>query len=1818
MNIDIEKRKRHLDVRKISVVNAITFTLITVLSFLCISDANAEAAGYIEEEYATPTNADVYAEESKTVVIKHAMISAEHFPEPDWQDELDGDFGNFRYTIHDSSGQLVAGKISSGGGVFEDGGIFTDPFIKGNVLPGPYYADGKYEWMFNKTQARQYISPIARTDGREIIKIETSKSDEYYTLYVYESDECLVGGNDDGITCNTNDDIFSARFRLQDLLYGPKTYKSEKYSDMEITLAALENDLSPKPLFDFGDGDTKSYKFADVNNDRKEDVLWITNKSIGRMHTNSYTNGIIHTRLSKEVESGKMDWEEGPTIDGFGNGNPSRYFISKINGGLAILYVCPRRGVRSKVTYDGINWLDGNVIEDFGNGDSSRYKIGKTANNGVVLFYIASSGEIRSIISTNGISWNEGTLLKGFGEGSPDRYRVVDANVDGNSDLVFISKSSSNKGGIHIRLSAFSNNTIYRWDEIDHVENYGIGEFDRYKVGQNDDGIVVYYLGGNRTVCSRIYSSSNGWIVGANIVNYGNTDFERSNSHQYYTGDVNGDGRADLLFMTAGKVFTRISNNNWKNWLVGGPYNFGQFSGNYKIIDTTGDGVSDVFYIGVPMLDLQHNKIHYSHSYLDMSMQNQPTIIKSYQVHAENSASGKILHSISGTLSSKNIENIASVEAILAYDTFSGFSMSTSSVELICHGLEEWRCSPRYILNLDEPGRFNYKFIIKVTDKTGITSSIMAKLNDFPDLSGGGESIGVTMLGNNMHIRGGQLMNNPSDITITMDGETVSCKGFIPASIPELDCLVAPPKKAGSYRIVVTLHSENGAREYSTLYYYKGEPPTINSAEVNILGDQIEISGRVTDPNSDISTLSAYYGSEQLICEGTYEYKCRLLNRYIDLAAGNNKVVIKVTDKEGGIAEKQVEIIIPDSPFLISAQNDTLGDKPEISGKAYDWGNDLSEIIATINVNGASTPLVCDGLEEWSCKYNGNDLPRGKYIITVAAKDRAGHASPPKTVEVTTPGTASINLEIKDIQTSTFHDPHGKKFFRVSVSLVGKRDNSSGLTATVYWHGTGDLHGSTRLDCRATYDSERNPIWMCSKFFYVQTNNLVLSRIEYQYRIADLPPFRRKMYIGSPSINGVGVNVSANKITVSGTSTSSNGYINIKTKLANDVKMFCPNHGFTAWDWSCSTAIPANFVPGQTYEIEVTASDIYKQSRTKTVSFVMPNMDQDNDGYKDVSFGGQDCNDLQASIHPHAQEVAYDGIDQNCDLKDLTDVDQDGIDAVSAGGTDCNDNDAAINPRAREIPYDGIDQNCDLKDLTDIDNDGIDAIEVGGTDCNDLSITIYPGANEIPYDGIDQNCDLKDLTDVDNDGIDAIEAGGTDCVDNNASIYPNATEIPYDGIDQNCDVLDLTDVDGDGYHATEVGGMDCNDNDASINPDAQEIEGDGIDQNCDFLMGYWNFDNESADDTSSNLRHGVIEGAIWDEYGVKNGSMYFDGESTISLGDSDFNIPENNEMTIVFWFKSEDASVGDLVGRHQYVRPYRVFLSADHIRSTIRTADGTHYLTGEGKIAEDEWHHCVLTYGNGKRTMYLDGVVDNTEDLSGTLEFPVGANTILGSGFIGNIDEVQIYNKALSEDAIDNLYQDITGYWDFNEGYGEELYDLSGNENNGVIDGATWIDDGIYGSALYFDGDDSVNLGNSDFEIADTNAFTISFWFSYEDTMEGHFIARDNYVRPFRVFSSAGRMRSTLRLASGTDYLTGEEQVTPEEWHYFVMTYGNGERKMYIDGVEDAANQISGELIFPDDSETIIGNGFIGTIDELKIRNRAMSAKEIATEYSQY
>lgn len=256
----------------------------------------------------------------------------------------------------------------------------------------------------------------------------------------------------------------------------------------------------------------------------------------------------------------------------------------------------------------------------------------------------------------------------------------------------------------------------------------------------------------------------------------------------------------------------------------------------------------------------------------------------------------------------------------------------------------------------------------------------------------------------------------------------------------------------------------------------------------------------------------------------------------------------------------------------------------------------------------------------------------------------------------------------------------------------------------------------------------------------------------------------------------------------------------------------------------------------------------------------------------------------------------------------VTSTDKDCSDSREAGDSipvgDCNDSNASIKPRATETAADGVDSDCDGKELCYKDSDGdgyrpdSTSTVVSGTtnssgvftcsasgeassstpvgDCRDDVATINPAATETVGNGVDDNCNGTEscYTDADDDGyrpnststvtspnsscLDAGEASITDpigdCNDSNGAIHPAATELTADNVDQNCDSKEVcfADLDNDGYRpsltatvvspdstcsgsseaTSSVPAGDCDDNNSSIHPSATEVVGNEVDEDC--------------------------------------------------------------------------------------------------------------------------------------------------------------------------------------------------------------------------------------------------------------------------------------------------------------------------------------------------------------------------------------------------
>jgi len=202
--------------------------------------------------------------------------------------------------------------------------------------------------------------------------------------------------------------------------------------------------------------------------------------------------------------------------------------------------------------------------------------------------------------------------------------------------------------------------------------------------------------------------------------------------------------------------------------------------------------------------------------------------------------------------------------------------------------------------------------------------------------------------------------------------------------------------------------------------------------------------------------------------------------------------------------------------------------------------------------------------------------------------------------------------------------------------------------------------------------------------------------------------------------------------------------------------------------------------------------------------------------------------------------------------------------------------------------------------------------------------------------------------------------------------------------------------------------------------------------------------------------------------------------------------------------------------------------------------------------------------------------------------------------------------------------QELIGWWFFYEGTGSILHDLSPYQNHGTIYGATW---GLEGKKHYlsFDGvDDYVRVPSSDtLTIPDRTELTVTAWVKRNELNKFHVIVSlggwDRVGWTFRI-ESDNKLMFIARFTDGT--ITGEIEggYIDTNWHFVAVVY-DGRVHIYVDGEEVASSDYFGKVISGRDFPLKIGvldTGelfFNGTIDEVRIYNRALSEEEIKQIY---
>ncbi|HUU15811.1 MAG TPA: LamG domain-containing protein [Sedimentisphaerales bacterium] len=252
------------------------------------------------------------------------------------------------------------------------------------------------------------------------------------------------------------------------------------------------------------------------------------------------------------------------------------------------------------------------------------------------------------------------------------------------------------------------------------------------------------------------------------------------------------------------------------------------------------------------------------------------------------------------------------------------------------------------------------------------------------------------------------------------------------------------------------------------------------------------------------------------------------------------------------------------------------------------------------------------------------------------------------------------------------------------------------------------------------------------------------------------------------------------------------------------------------------------------------------------------------------------------------------------------------------------------------------------------------------------------------------------------------------------------------------------------------------------------------------MVGYWKFDEGSGNiayDLSNYTNHGTINGDPKWVIGKIGAALEFDGSDDYVDCGNDPSLNINDRITVAAWVKTTSTAHGYFVskgtaweetGHYAIGQEYNVPMT---FQFEIAGSGGTVELDSNVAVNDGDWHYIVGTYDDPVVRVYIDGVEENSATGTNRLtDSAVGGLTIgqRGGNIIsGTIDEVRIYNQALTE-------SEILAAMEGGEGY---PYALGPNPADGAYYEDTWTNlswrpgDFSLSHDVYF-GDNFVDVNN--------------------------------------------------------------------------------------------------------------------------------------------
>lgn len=245
----------------------------------------------------------------------------------------------------------------------------------------------------------------------------------------------------------------------------------------------------------------------------------------------------------------------------------------------------------------------------------------------------------------------------------------------------------------------------------------------------------------------------------------------------------------------------------------------------------------------------------------------------------------------------------------------------------------------------------------------------------------------------------------------------------------------------------------------------------------------------------------------------------------------------------------------------------------------------------------------------------------------------------------------------------------------------------------------------------------------------------------------------------------------------------------------------------------------------------------------------------------------------------------------------------------------------------------------------------------------------------------------------------------------------------------------------------------------------------------------------------------------------KPGSGYcvsFNGTSQYASIPHNSNLNCNNQLTLEAWIypTAYNSTYPTIIAKNNSGSSYELDLKNDGtIEFELYVGGGQRALNG-GSVSLNKWTHIAAVYDGSQMKIYQNGTLVSSASYSGSIgtntsPVTIGARSGGGALFAGNIDEIKIWNTALTQSQLrdrmcrklnlnDALTANLMSYINCDEVNASSIYDLTDSLNHAslinspakVLSGApigdtsvySYVTSGLPNKLLSANGQDSINI----------------------------------------------------------------------------------------------------------------------------------------------